>query len=39
MHNEIVDMYINGTGVRTIAKIMETTVKKVLEILEQAELV
>lgn len=39
MANEIVDMYVNGKSVSTIAKIMEVSVLQVLLILEQAELV
>lgn len=39
MENEIVDMYINGKGVRSIARIMEIPVGQVIDILVKAELV
>jgi hypothetical protein len=39
MENEIVDMYIDGRGVKSIARIMEMTVAAVIDILVAAELV
>ena len=39
MENEIVDMYIKGRGVKSIARIMEVTVAAVIDILVKAELV
>ena len=39
MEKEIVDMYINGKGVKSIARIMDMTVAAVIDVLVAAELV